>query len=247
MNLLIYLLGLATFLSTLIGGALALKFKKSLPYFFAFAAGSIVAVAFLDILPESITTATALGIPLRSIFLTIVGSFFLFGLLEKMFATHDMDEHDHDEHESGHMHAHILGPIGASSLIFHSLLDGAAIGTAFAINATAGIIVALAVIFHDATDGINTVVVMLRNNQSVKKAAGFLFADALAPVAGLMLTSLITLPASWLVYILAFFVGEFLYIGASTLIPETRNYPSRKLLILTALGIIMIAVLTAFI
>jgi len=239
MNSLVYLLALFTFLSTLLGGLLTLKFKKSLPYFFAFAAGSVIAVAFLDILPESIELAAGLGIPIRSVMLTIVGSFFLFCLVEKFFATHELEE------KGAHMHAHVLGPIGAGSMILHSFLDGAAIAAAFQVNISAGIIVALAVIFHDMTDGINTVVVMLRNHQPIRKAIKFLVADALAPVLGLILTSLIGIPESWLVYILAFFVGEFIYIGAATLLPETRNHPSKSIILITALGIVIIAVLTS--
>ncbi len=236
MNSLVYMLAFFTFLSTLLGGYITLKFRKSLPYFFAFAAGSVIAVAFLDILPESISISSNLGIPLRGIMLTIVGSIFLFSLIEKFFASHNLEH-------SGH--AHVLGPIGASGMIIHSFLDGAAIAAAFQLSVSAGIIVALAVIFHDMTDGINTVVVMLRNRQPVRKAACFLIADALAPVLGLIIISMIGIPESWLAYILAFFVGEFIYIGASTLLPETREHPSKKIIALTALGIILIAILTS--
>ena len=55
-----------------------------------------------------------------------------------------------------------MGPIGAIGLVMHSFLDGAAIGIAYQANASMGFIVALAVISHDFTDGINTVVIMLK-------------------------------------------------------------------------------------
>jgi zinc transporter ZupT len=241
MNALIFWLAAATFLSTLIGGAVALKFRKNLIYFFAFAAGSLIAVAFLDILPESLDVASIANVPVRTIMMIAVGAFFLYAVLEKLFATHCLDH----EGEKEHCHGHILGPIGAGSLILHSFLDGAAIGTAFHLSYSAGIIVALAVIFHDMTDGINTVILMLKNKQSTRKAVAFLIMDALAPVLGIILLSLLQIPNAWLAYILAFFVGEFVYIGASTLMPETREHPSRKTLIATALGIILIAALTA--
>jgi zinc transporter ZupT len=246
---LIYLLALATFLFTLAGGFLALKLKKCLPYMFAFAAGSIIAVAFLDILPESLELAEGLGISVRTIMIIAVASFFLYSLLEKVFVTHHMEDDkpgkNHRNH-SGHSHAHILGPIGAGSLIVHSFLDGAAIGLAFQVDVAAGLIVALAVILHDMTDGINTVVLMLKNKQPVRRAVKFLIADAIAPSIGLLITSFIVIPETWLVYILSFFVGEFLYIGASTLVPETRDHPSRKTIIAMALGILLIIILTSF-
>jgi ZIP family zinc transporter len=170
----------------------------------------------------------------------IVASFFLFSLIEKLFATHEI-------HDDKHGHSHIMGPIGASSMILHSFLDGAAIALAFQVDIAAGIIVALAVIMHDMTDGINTVVLMLKNKHSVRKACAFLVGDALAPVVGLIVTSLFVFPQNWLVYILAFFVGEFIYIGAATLLPETRGHPSRKLVIAMALGMILITILTGLI
>ncbi|MBX4196085.1 ZIP family metal transporter [Candidatus Pacearchaeota archaeon] len=238
MDALIYVLGLATFLATLFGGMVILYFKKSLPYFFAFSAGTIIAVAFLDILPESLEIAGTSGIPVRSLMLTIVGSFFLYSLVEKFFATHHLES-------GGHHHAHILGPIGAASLILHSFLDGAAIGVAFHVSTSAGIIVAFAVLFHDMTDGINTVVVMLRNHQPIKKARMFLLMDAIAPVLGLIVASLIVIPESALAYVLAFFVGEFIYIGASTLLPETREHPSKAMIFVMLLGIALIAFLTS--
>src|SRR3989344_8550393 len=109
MNTILIWLTLATFISTLIGGSIIVKFKRHLPYFFAFAAGSLVAVAFLDLLPESLEIANGTGLPVRYIMLTVVFSFFFFSVLERFFLAHDI------EREDGH--GHILGPIGAGSLI----------------------------------------------------------------------------------------------------------------------------------
>lgn len=240
MNTILVLLAIATFFFTLIGGFITIKFKKSLPYFFAFSAGAMIAVVFLDLLPESLEIAEIAGISVRTIMLISLGSFFLFSLIEKVFATHHI-------HSSNKEHSHVMGPIGASSMVFHSFLDGAAIGIAFQVDIFAGIVVALAVLMHDITDGINTVVLMLKNHQSVKKSIVFLFLDAIAPVLGLVLASVISLPSNWLAFILAFFVGEFLYIGASTLVPETREHPSKKLILLMALGILLIIFLTGLI
>ncbi len=238
MNSIVLVLAIVTFISTLIGGLTIFRFKKSLPFFFAFAAGSLIAVAFLDILPESLNIAQSLQIPIRAIMLTVVCSFFGYSLLERYFLSHHFSENDE--------HGHIMGPIGAGSLIIHSLLDGAAIGTAFQVSPKIGVAVALAVIFHDFTDGINTVTLMLKNNQEKKKAFIFLILDALAPVIGVVLTSLIQFPEKILVFLLAIFVGEFIYIGATTLLPETHHHPSKKIIIAMALGMLLIGILTSF-
>jgi ZIP family zinc transporter len=238
MDYLVVLLAIATFVSTMVGGLVILKFKKSLHYFFAFAAGSLIGVSFLDLLPESLEIGKDAGVSVRALMLTVVASFFIYSLLEKYFLTHHM--HDDDDH------GHILGPLGAGSLVVHSFLDGAAIGTAFQVNTAVGLVVALAVLFHDFTDGINTVTLMLKNKHKTKHAVWFLVADALAPVLGVIVTSFIVFPSYVLAYLLAFFVGEFVYMGASSLLPEAREHPGKAIIIATALGLALIAFLTSF-
>lgn len=237
MNYLVILLAIITFLSTLFGGLIIFKFKKYLPYFFALAAGSLMSVAFFDILPESINLANSINFPIRYLMIAIVASFFFYSLLERFFLTHHFSEEE-DEH------GHIMGPIGAGSLVLHSFLDGAAIGSAFQVNFSVGLIVALAVIFHDFTDGINTVTVMLKNKQKTSKSFIFLLLDAIAPVLGVLVTSIIAFPTKVLAIILAIFVGEFIYIGASSLLPETHKYNARKIVLFILLGILLIFVLT---
>jgi ZIP family zinc transporter len=239
METILIVLAVATFFSTLIGGLTIVRFRKYLPYFFAFAAGSVIAVAFLDILPESLKISESVGFPVRYVMLTIVASFFLYSLLERFFLTHELEKED--------SHGHIMGPIGAGSLVLHSFLDGAAIGSAFQVNSSVGMIVALAVIFHDFTDGINTVTLMLKNKQHLSRAATFLLFDAIAPVLGVLLTTAIAIPQNVLATILAVFVGEFIYIGAATLLPETREHKSKKIILAMAFGIVIIAILTSIV
>ncbi len=235
-------LGLAalTFISTLVGGTAAIKLKKHLPLFFAFAAGALVAVAFLDILPESIATAQMAGISVRDVMIVVVFSYLFYSFLERYFLTH--------HHESKEEHGHIMGPVGAGSLCIHSFLDGVAIGSAYLVSPSIGIIVALAVIFHDFTDGINTVTIMFRNKASTKYAKLFLGIDAIAPVLGVIVTVyLVALNEAYLAVILAIFVGEFLYIGASSILRETFNHPPLRMMLFMGLAVILILVLTSIV
>jgi zinc transporter ZupT len=232
-------LAITTFISTFIGGTLAIKFKKALPYFFAFASGTLIAVTFFDILPESLEISGSANIPTRYIMVTIVGAFLFYSLLEKFFLIH------HHKEDEGH--GHIMGPIGAGSLVIHSFLDGAAIGTAYRVNPAIGLVVALAVIFHDFTDGINTVTLMLKNKQHVKNAKIFLLMDALAPILGILVTSVVWISPLVLALILAAFAGEFIYIGAVNLLPETYKNPNWKTVSATIIGVVLILVLTSII
>jgi len=239
MDWLLLALAFTTFLSTLIGGTLAIKFKRALPYFFAFAAGSLIAVTFFDILPESLNLANDVPISTRYIWIAVVASFIFYTILEKYFLIHP----HHDEEG----HGHIMGPIGAGSLVIHSFLDGAAIGASYQVNAAVGLVVAFAVIFHDFTDGINTVTLMLKNKQHVKKATLFLLADSLAPILGIAATFLFFINQTALAIILGIFAGEFIYIGAVNLLPETYKNPNWKTVFTTILAIILIFILTSFI
>ena len=239
MNWVILGLAFTTFCSTLIGGTFAIRLRKALPYFFAFAAGSLIAVSFFDILPESLKISASVNLSVRDIMITIVASFLFYSFLEKFLLVH--------YHEEDGGHGHVMGPVGAGSLVIHSFLDGVAIGAAYQVNPTVGLLVALAVIFHDFTDGINTVTLMLKNEQHVRNASIFLAMDAIAPVLGVTITSLIIINQTVLALVLAVFVGEFIYIGAVNLMPETRKYPSWKIAASTLLAILLILGLTSVI
>jgi len=239
MTLLLLILALATCLSTLLGGWLILRKREGQHFYFAFAAGSLIAVAFLDLLPESLEIGRSLSLSDRSLLIILVTSFFLYSFVDRFFLTH----HHHDDDE----HGHPMGLIGAGSLVVHSCLDGVAIGIAFQASAKVGIIVAAAVIAHDMTDGLNTVVLMLKNHHSVPKARLFLVLDAVAPLLGILAASAFRLPEQLLAYLLAFFAGEFLYIGAGSLLPETQNHGTLKTMAAMAFGAILIGILTSLI
>jgi zinc transporter ZupT len=239
MNPTLFALAFITFISTLAGGLVAVRFRQILHYFFAFSSGALIAITFFDVLPESLAIAESADQPARYLMITLVATFIFFSLLERIFLTH----HHHEDEE----HGHIMGPIGAIGLIIHSFLDGAAIGIAFHVNSSMGIIVALAVISHDFTDGINTVVIMLKNEQNIRNARIFLLIDAIAPVFGILLTSFFVINQLVLAVMLAVFCGQFLYIGAANLLPETYKHTAWKMGISIIFGVVLIFVLTSII
>lgn len=242
MDPIIFLLAIATFVSTLIGGLFTLRFRGWLPYFFSFAAGSLITVAMLELLPDSLGVADSVGVSTRYVMITVVGAFLFYHLLERFFPTHQ-----HGDKSGGSKHGHIMGPIGAGSLVVHSFLDGAAIGVAFQVSPALGVLVALAIITHDFTDGVNTVTLMLKNRHHAKRALTFLVADAIAPVLGVVFTSFFAINQAVLPLLLAFFVGEFIYIGASNLLPETHKVPRARILLPMIIGIMFIIGVTLLI
>jgi zinc transporter ZupT len=230
-------LALITFVSTLAGGLVAVRLRRILHYFFAFSSGALIGITFFDVLPESLVIAESVGLQSRYLMITLVAAFIFFSLLQRFFLVH----HHHEDEE----HGHIMGPVGAGGLVIHSLLDGAAIGIAFHVNSSMGLIVALAVISHDFTDGINTVVIMLKNQQNVRNARIFLFMDAAAPALGILCTSFFAISETVLAFILAAFAGEFLYLGAANLLPETYLHNRWKMGATMIFGVVLIFILTS--
>lgn len=151
---------------------------------------------------------------------------------------HD-DGNDHGSHE--HSIESKRGLLGAGSLSVHSFLDGVAIGLAFQVSSAVGVIVTIAVLTHDFSDGINTVNMILKNNGTRTKAFRWLIADAIAPVLGVVSTFFFAVQAQYLSIIIALFAGFFLYIGASDLIPESHHaHPKFMTTAMTILGAVVL-------
>ncbi|HTE48450.1 MAG TPA: ZIP family metal transporter, partial [Candidatus Paceibacterota bacterium] len=172
---------------------------------------------------SSITAITAFGF----IIYTILDRFVFF------HSHHGDDPEHHDEQKINRR-----GILGAGSLSIHSFLDGAAIGLAFKVSPSVGTIVAIAVLVHDFSDGINTVNLILKNSGTRAQAFKWLLLDAIAPVLGVTSTLFFSVPESALGIILAIFTGFFLYIGASDLLPESHHsHPTAWTTFATVLGI----------
>lgn len=231
----VILISFLTFISTLLGGLFALRFKDKLHLVMGFSAGAVIGVAFFDLLPEALELAGDTTTPKTVISVVALG-FILYMCIDRLVTLHA--HHDETAHEKGgHTGEEKRGILGAGSLAFHSFLDGVAIGLAFQVSTAVGAIVATAVLVHDFSDGINTVNLILKHSGTPKTAFRWLAVDALAPVLGVISTLFFTLPQSVLGLILAVFCGFFLYIGASDLLPESyHGHPTKWTTFMTFLG-----------
>jgi zinc transporter ZupT len=241
----ILIIAFSTFLSTLVGGLFALKFRDKLHLVLGFSAGAVIGVAFFDLLPESISLGSKFFDESTVTSFVALG-FILYLFLDRMVALSFPHDDSHPEEE--HTHAsHHRGILGAGSLSAHSFLDGVAIGLAFQLSSVVGWVVAFAVLAHDFSDGINTVSLILKNKGERSTAFRWLLLDAVAPVLGAASTLLFTLPERSLSIVLALFCGFFLYIGASDLIPESHHgHPKFLTTAMTALGMLALFLIVKF-
>jgi zinc transporter ZupT len=216
----------AAFLSTFFGGVLALKLRDKLHLILGFSAGAVIGVAFFDLLPEAINLGEKFHSPAIILSCTALG-FLSYLVLDRILLFHG--------------DATPRGPVAAGVLCIHSLLDGVAIGMAFQTSHQVGIVVAIAVLTNDFSDGINTMNIVLKNGGRRSQAFRWLVVDALAPVLGVASTYCFSLPGEAFGTVLALFAGFFLYIGASDLIPE--SYHAHPKFLTTAMTLAGAAVL----
>ena len=241
----IILISIAALISTFLGGMFALRFKDKLHLILGFSAGAIIGVAFFDLLPEAIELGNGKFDPGQITAITAFG-FIVYMVLDRFVFFHS------HTHEDDHAHTHEpnvnkRGLLGATSLSLHSFLDGAAIGLAFQVSAAVGAVVAVAVLVHDFSDGINTVNLILKNSGTRTQAFKWLIVDAIAPVLGVASTLFFTVPESTLGLILAVFSGFFLYIGASDLLPESHhNHPTAWTTAATVVGVVVLYIAIHF-
>ena len=213
---------------TVLGGVVALRFKARLPHLAAFAAGSLLATALLNLIPEGLELWSGERAPLM---LVTGGGFLLFYTLERLTLFH---AHPEDEAPAAHTR---VGAFGAAGVALQSLLDGAGIGLGFEAGSEVGLLVGLAVLLHKLCDGASTVGLMLASGNPSREAHKWLALASLAPLVGFGLTAFFSLSSASLAALLAFFAGTFLFLGASHLLPKAHEAdPAPEVAVATLVG-----------
>jgi ZIP family zinc transporter len=215
-----------TVLSTLAGGFVALRLARDLATAIALTGGVVVAVALFQVLPEAIE---AVDDPHR-VGLLVGAGFVFFFLAERALVLHHRDEP-----EQARAHARV-GALGAAGLSVHSFIDGLGIGLAFGLDTTTGLLVFLAVVSHDFADGLNTVSFVMRQSGDRRTAIRWLAIDAAAPLLGAVVGASLSVGEEQLGALLAVYVGFFLFMGATDLLPHAHEHPSGKRVLLTVAG-----------
>ncbi|HWN23160.1 MAG TPA: ZIP family metal transporter [Gaiellaceae bacterium] len=215
-----------TVLSTLAGGFVALRLARDLATAIALTGGVVVAVALFQVLPEAIE---AVDDPER-VGLLVGAGFVFFFLAERALVLHHRDEP-----EQARAHARV-GALGAAGLSVHSFIDGLGIGLAFGLDTTTGLLVFLAVVSHDFADGLNTVSFVMRQSGDRRTAIRWLAVDSAAPLVGAIVGASLSVGEEQLGALLAVYVGFFLFMGATDLLPHAHEHPSGKRVLLTVAG-----------
>jgi len=185
-----------------------------------FAAGALLAAAFLDLLPEAIEH----GEPSTVLLYALIGLVTFF-VLERSLSWF----HHHHEDEK----VHVAGRRNAALVIIgdtvHNLIDGMAIGAAFLVDPAVGLVTTVAIAAHEIPQEIGDFGLLLSKGMSKRKVLLVNVASSLVTVLG---ASLVYGLAGGLheteSILLAITAGFFIYIAASDIIPTIHAEPRRK-------------------
>src|SRR5258706_9895621 len=148
-------LGLVAAAGNLVGGYFVVRRnwpRKFLGYFLALGAGYMLAVAFIDIIPESVRLSG------QNALLYVLIGYFIVHLFEHTVAPHfHFGEETHLE-EISHQHARTTVLLG---LTIHTFFDGVAIAAGFLVSTWLGAVVFFAQVLHNRPEWIHGATVRL--------------------------------------------------------------------------------------
>jgi zinc and cadmium transporter len=233
----------------------------------AFATGTILSSALFDLIPESIhhleeLNAGGSNLDLSLVFTFIIIGFVVFFIIERFIYwfhghAHEKEdkfvcyesltgETDIDLHGGGNVKNYVFLNLIGDGL--HNFLDGIIIMVAFLSGPRNGIVITLAVLFHELPQEIGDFGILLYGGFTKKKAILFNFMSAMvALLGGLIAFVLSDTLEIFNLFFLAFSGGGFLYIASAELMPELLKEKNLRKSIVQALiflcGIILIIIL----
>jgi zinc and cadmium transporter len=200
--------------------------NSSLRYFIALGSGFMLGAVFLEMIPESINA-------IDNAPAWVLGGYLIVHMFEHTFAPHLHfgEETHHDE---------VTARVGVSALIgllVHTFFDGVAIGAAFQVSSSTGVLIFLAVLLHKIPDGFTVSSIALSSGFSRKTAFNCAVLLGLATVGGVI--AVLLTGGNSPSYALPISAGATLYVAASDLMPEVNREPGVKLAFVVFLGVAM--------
>lgn len=177
-------------------------------WFVSFAAGVLIAVPLLHLIPESV----AMG---ESASFALLAGFLLMHLLDRYITVRVCERPD----DAGRA----LGLVPLIGIGFHSMLDGIVYSIGFSFSAFTGLLMALGMVLHEFPEGLVTYTLLLFSSYPPRRALllTFLAASVSTPLGTLLSYPFVSrLNQETLGGLLALSAGALLYVGASHLLPQ---------------------------
>ncbi len=231
----IVLLALLGSVVALIVGVVFLSVKKWTKvlssYSVPFAAGVLLTVAMLGLLPESIHLIDHKG------FLVALLSFLGAYLFENLCC--DLHHHDHGSGCKDHQGSAWMVMVGD---MIHHLVDGVAITASYLVNPGLGLVTAVSNLLHEVPHEIGDFGILLKIGWKRGKIFGVNLVSALMTVVGAVLTYYLNVSGVVVGYLLAMVAGMFLYLGASDFLPHADEELEKS----KAVGVMLLGVILMY-
>jgi zinc and cadmium transporter len=180
---------------------------RALDRMLAFAAGFLLSVAFVDLIPEAIERGG------RSAAVTALIAYLLVHLTQ-----HTIGRHFHFGEET-HAVTRMVSVSALLGLLLHTFVDGVAVASGLLVSGAVGALVFLGVLLHKFPEGLAISSLFLAAGASRATAIAAAAALGVATFLGVMLTDFFAALQS---YGLAISAGVTIYVGASNLVPELQ-------------------------
>jgi zinc transporter ZupT len=204
--------------------------NQNVVYFMSFAAGVLISVSFIHIIPKSFGMNDTAPIYLLAGFMGL----YVINRFLNMLVCHDR--------ERANPANGIIPMIGIG---LHSFIDGVIYSVTFNVSIFTGVLAAVGMVLHEFPEGVVTFLLLERAGFTRKRSALYAF---LAAAISTPLGTLVSFPfiskidRSSLGILLAVSAGSLVYVGASHLLPAVEKENRRYTLISLGAGI-LIAVL----
>ncbi|MDD5544309.1 MAG: ZIP family metal transporter [Acidobacteriia bacterium] len=224
----IFVYGLVAAAANVFGGLIIVQRdwrRDYLKYFVALGAGYMLAVATLEMIPESMSR------------LRMAPVLILAGYLLVHFFEHTLTPHFHfgEETHPHEVRSHTVGYSSLLGLIIHTFFDGVSIASGFLISHPLGLLIFIAVLLHKLPEGFTVASVMMAAGRSRRMALWAAVSLGVSTMLGILSMSL---NKSLVHFGLPLTAGVALYVAASDLMPEVNKEPGFKVAAVVFAGVV---------
>ncbi|MFC7047610.1 ZIP family metal transporter [Emcibacter nanhaiensis] len=200
-------------------------------YFSSFAAGVLISVSFLHLIPRAVSMTEMAPVYL-------LAGFLFLHLCNRFITAYVCDRPERARYG--------IGLIPMLGIGLHSFIDGMVYSVTFTVSVFTGTLAAIGMILHEFPEGIVTYVLLRKSEFEPRRAFAWAFVAAAITTPLGMLASypfISRIDDVLLGNCLALSAGALIYVGASHLLPRVEAQPGRYSFITMAAGILVAIVI----
>lgn len=205
--------------------------RKNTIYFVCFAAGTLISVSFLHIIPKAFSMNSNAPFYLLGGYLAL----HLFNRFINAFVCDKAPDAHYD-----------IGLVPMLGIGFHSFIDGFIYSITFTVSILTGVLTATGMVLHEFPEGIITYLLLIRGGFKERTSLFLAFlAAALTTPLGMVVSYpfISRIDKSILGALLAFSAGALIYVGATHLLPQAETEHKRYSLFALGAGILVAIVI----